>query len=820
MKLQYSFGIAAKLILVVSSLIIAAIGIVLLVATDLFREESLTRIQENNKDHAKYLSERVYSSFQNISQDLKIMAQFTTNSMNAEEAVRAIENSLSGNDDIISFVAYQLDEKGQAKRKIEAFSQTALSEFNITAERLITAVENNFFSKVYKYPDDFVVTNSGPQTALPLFTVGFMSAPEYYQAKNQVKKEHPLAGRWLFRAEVRQSSIQRIFPKRNSINSFLVSSDGTLLAHSSPSWSDLVIKAANFSYLPIVAQFMENSLSNHQMEYEDAYGNEYLGAFKAVGVANIGVVTEVEKSEALATIERVQHRSILVMVIVVCLAFFINFAFSNSITKPLSRLFLATEQIVNGNFNVSLKNPTSDEIGALSQAFNGMVKGLKERDKIKTAFGKFHSKEVANKLLSGEITLGGERKQATVFFSDIRGFTSMSENMSPDEVVRMLNSYMTEMVSVIYKWNGVVDKYIGDAIMGVWGVPETNIDDAYNAVRCCLEMREMLIEFNEKRKVAGETQIEIGMGLHSGMVLAGNIGSEERLEYTIIGDTVNLASRIEGANKAVEGDLLISSQTYSLVKDRGIIVGPAIPIKAKGKSTEVFVHEVIGYKAEDGSLKTVYSEQEISLIQNKTISVAAEEESKTQIAGIKENGNTPSLGEPVLNPQFPPVQYPQQVSLQNQIYNTPSMPSVQPAFHQQASTDMWYVKRRGENNVNGPFTGQEINLRLGQGLILPDAQAFRDGDEQLINITQVPGVERRGEMPSIQLGVPQQRPPEMHAWYVYGPNGATLGPYNEQELEFALQQGNLGRTTYVWRPGMESWIYLFQIPGFDRRTVA
>src|SRR5690606_32137592 len=140
----------------------------------------------------------------------------------------------------------------------------------------------------------------------------------------------------------------------------------------------------------------------------------------------------------------------------------------------------------------------------------------------------------------------------------------------------------TAMVKIIFKRSGVVDKYIGDAILAVWGVPEGQPKDAYNAVRACLEMRDYMKNFNKKRKAMGQNEIHIGMGLHSGEVLAGNIGSTERLEYTVIGDTVNQASRIEGATKTLSADLLISDSTLTLVGQEGIVAGPPISIKVKG----------------------------------------------------------------------------------------------------------------------------------------------------------------------------------------------------------------------------------------------
>ncbi len=180
-----------------------------------------------------------------------------------------------------------------------------------------------------------------------------------------------------------------------------------------------------------------------------------------------------------------------------------------------------------------------------------------------------------------------------VFFSDIRSFTQMSESLEPEEVVEFLNDYMTRMVHCINRTRGVVDKYIGDAIMAVWGAPLSTGDDAFNAVNAALLMRDQLIEFNKDRGGEKKPLIRIGCGIHYGAVLAGQIGSEDRMEYTVIGDTVNLASRIESLNKAFYTDILISEETARKVEDR-IRICPMQKITVKGKSEPLQIYAVLG----------------------------------------------------------------------------------------------------------------------------------------------------------------------------------------------------------------------------------
>lgn len=799
-KLRYSIGIATKMIFIVTLIVISAIGVVVYIATDLFKEDSVTRVQETNKDTAVQLAERVHSVFQDSTERMTLLAQFATRSATIEEAERAIRNTITSSDDLISFTAYKFNDKNEPELQFFVASESALAEFNLDEVKLRDGIFKDLLTKQVAKPNDLILLNSSPQYGVPLFTLSFLS-----QQKDEALASQ-LVGRWWFRAEIRQDRILKLFSSKNFVTSFLVDANGKLMAHSDAEMTKSVIQGRSFINNPIVQKMFEGTNDNHQMSYVDENGDGYLGAFKKVGVAGVGVVAEVSESKALATIQRVQYRSLLVMAIVVGAAFILNFGFSQSLTSNLKKLFMATEQIVEGKFDVNPHVESSDEIGALAHAFVSMAAGLKEREKIKDAFDKFHSKEVAKKLLSGEIKLGGERKHATVFFSDIRGFTALSERMTPDQVVTMLNEYFTAMVRVVYNHKGVVDKYIGDAILAVWGVPESHGNDALSAVRASLEMRDHLVEFNRLRKMKGLPEIKMGMGVHSGDVLSGNIGAyDKKLEYTVIGDTVNQASRIEGACKALNTDFLISEATYSLVRNHGIEVGPPIQMKAKGKSNTLVVHQVIGWKDERGKLHTSLTADEINLIQNRPTEVEEAEEVKTTIYAPKK------APEKVLGPLTPPP-FPTDISNANMAHNNEDENEVS-----------WYVvSDPGSKEYQGPFSLKQISLKISEGHFnFGAAYAFKMGDSQMTPVNQIPFLNRRSEPNTIAADLPGtaiRKAAAADEWYVAGPNGQTLGPYTEDELRIALGKGNLTRTTWVWKQGLAGWIHLHQIPGFDRRA--
>jgi len=240
---------------------------------------------------------------------------------------------------------------------------------------------------------------------------------------------------------------------------------------------------------------------------------------------------------------------------------------------------------------------TGDELEDLANGFNHMVDGLKERDKLRTTFGKYMTEAVVEHLMAGKVALGGESLTVTILFTDIRSFTSISEKMDAQALVGLLNEYFTEMVSIVMQYDGVVDKYIGDAIMAVFGAPVSRPDDAKNAVRAAVHMRAALIRLNERLAERGIAPLETGIGLHTGEVVAGNIGSERRMEYTVIGDAVNLASRLESSTKELQVGILISDVTYQLTKDV-IEARPLKEITVKNREEPVMTYEVLAIKGE------------------------------------------------------------------------------------------------------------------------------------------------------------------------------------------------------------------------------
>lgn len=247
------------------------------------------------------------------------------------------------------------------------------------------------------------------------------------------------------------------------------------------------------------------------------------------------------------------------------------------------------------NLVISVITPITLQVITMAMAYSYrfILEGRK-KEKIQNAMGKYISKDVMQNVVKNidELGLGGKRSHVTVLFADIRGFTSMSENMTAEEVSVILNEYFTEIEPIIAKFNGVINKFIGDAVMAIFGEPIQDKNHALNAVKCANAMLEKVDELQKKWLKEGKPKIEIGIGINTGEAFVGNIGSETRLEYTVIGDMVNLASRIESYNKVYKTRFLISATTYEKVRDIADVIKIS-EVTIRGKAKKLNIYEVL-----------------------------------------------------------------------------------------------------------------------------------------------------------------------------------------------------------------------------------
>ncbi len=260
-----------------------------------------------------------------------------------------------------------------------------------------------------------------------------------------------------------------------------------------------------------------------------------------------------------------------------------------SIAQPLRRVQAAMAQVRQGRLDVRCEVVSNDEIGAVAEGFNGMVQGLRERETIRETFGKYVSPEVRDEILAGRATGEGALREVTILFADLRDFTPWVEASPPAEVVADLNAYFTAMDAAIRAHGGLVLQFIGDEIEAVFGAPIDAPHHADAAVAAAREMGQRLDTWNAARLAAGKHALRHGIGIHTGTVIAGNIGSSERLSYALVGDAVNVASRIQALTKDFGTRALVSGATQRrLASAAGLRALPAVRVKGRSAEVEVY----------------------------------------------------------------------------------------------------------------------------------------------------------------------------------------------------------------------------------------
>lgn len=273
---------------------------------------------------------------------------------------------------------------------------------------------------------------------------------------------------------------------------------------------------------------------------------------------------------------------------------------SKRMARPINDLMLATAEISRGNYHIRFEERRNDELGTLMQAFQSMSEGLLRKDQVEQVFSCYLSPKVAHQILSDieHVSLGGKHVHATVLFADIVGFTRMSETMTPSEINTLLNECFGYVAEAAHCYQGHIDKFMGDCAMIVFGVPEEDDDHPYHAICCAVMIQRLARIANEKRRGRGLPPVEFRIGVNSGEMLAGNMGSYSRMEYTVVGDAVNLASRLSTSVGA--GDIVITEQMHTMLNERyELDTRLHGTIALRGKSLPVRLYEVLDIDQEE-----------------------------------------------------------------------------------------------------------------------------------------------------------------------------------------------------------------------------
>ncbi|MDR0291070.1 MAG: HAMP domain-containing protein [Treponema sp.] len=562
------FSIGAKLITIITFIVLFSLGSIIALVSWLVRADLQIVAEENNFEANRQSALAAESAFKNMhSNSLILMRGITAVGLRSVLARETSDFFFEQNPQIASLfftsgdqtIELLVNERFFDSKKINVVLADTYRDANATSLMRAAAGET-------------LLLNAAPHFAAPLLAL-------FFPWQNG-------GGCVLFEPAELNDSFGTGINK-----SYLINDSGDILIHAD---FELTRTAANVADRKFTSYVWNNPARNAQTLYTDENRERYFGAFTKLNTAGVIVITSIEHDKVFEGINATTRRNIYLTITVLSISIILIWFFSKTISIPLKTLAAAARKIEGGSFEVELKPKGHDEIGVLTASFQRMCKAL-------GIFGRFTNRDIAVRAMRGEIKPGGLPKHATIFFSDIRGFTEISENLTKtfgdeasDLIVQWLNKYYTHMVECVEKTGGVVDKFIGDALMAHWGTAYTTGSvrkDAYNCIAAALMMRREIYRMNKNRKSddLANPRIRIGCGINTGIVTAGQIGSELRMEYTVTGDPVNLASRIESLNKPLGTDILITEDTWRLVRKRFITEEmPSVKVKGKEKSVRIF----------------------------------------------------------------------------------------------------------------------------------------------------------------------------------------------------------------------------------------
>ncbi len=331
-----------------------------------------------------------------------------------------------------------------------------------------------------------------------------------------------------------------------------------------------------------------------QTEVLTLEGEPYVTLFEPLellGEYPVRIALQRSLTAELAPARELERTVLLISLAALLAATVVAIGIARGVSRPLQQLAEHTKLVAAGDYTQQIALPRQDEFGQLATAFNQMTAGLAERDRVRNLLGMVVSPEIATQLLHSDLQLGGEEREVTILFCDLRDFTSFSEKMAPADVLTLLNRYLDRMSGIIERHGGVIDKYIGDAIMALFGAPVAAADAPARAVAAARDMARALESLNAELRAEGRPALAFGVGINTARVVAGNMGSKTRLNYTVIGDGVNLASRLEGLTKdpAYGTPIIVSEATLAGISPRPFAreLGE-VKVKGKAEAVKIF----------------------------------------------------------------------------------------------------------------------------------------------------------------------------------------------------------------------------------------
>lgn len=578
--------IRTKLIGIISFLIITALSLMIIIATISFKRYIQATIESNNNSITALVSQKVESDLISAAEKLNLMGSAMGQEFKNDAEKYVFSKTFFTNDNNLLYLAItekRADGSMAIIRSIE--NQDFMKNNQISMSDFDTA--NTTFSGNFDraFTNEFMIFNASRILKNPVLAIAFPFKKDNNDNVNSVLISY-----------IRLEKILPAFAKpAEGATTFMVNSDGEVLAHQDTS---IILNHGNFIKLPIVHKMLTDVYTQRTLRYSDDKNITYLGSYKKIGFGGLGIITTIEENKAFEGVYSIQRRNIYILCITLSIAILFVYFFAKTFSTPLLKLLGATHEIESGNFRVDIKPVSGDEIGQLTSSFVQMGLGLEEREKVKNILGNMVDPVVVNEAMKDLAALKrGSEKEITAFFSDVASFSTISEKLQSADLAALLNEYLSAMTILLKKHDGVLDKYIGDAIVGIFNAP---VDVDRHQVKACFASIEMIQKLHDlrmfwkgKNAYIAEAQVmDIRIGLNTGPAKVGFMGTDALASYTMMGDTVNLAARLEAAGKDYGTNILISEMIKKSIGGE-CFTRELDLVRVKGKNEPVRLYELI-----------------------------------------------------------------------------------------------------------------------------------------------------------------------------------------------------------------------------------
>ncbi|XDD44881.1 adenylate/guanylate cyclase domain-containing protein [Leptospira sp. WS39.C2] len=581
------FSLQLKMMGVISLLFVLSVASIIIFASFYFKRSIELQLRDNNIRIAEIIGSKVRSDILGVVEKGRQIAITLTTQGLPENDRKLLLKTFFKNDKEFIYLGIFEKRENTLVMKREVFNEEELKKSAVTEEDFHAVVNRNRDALAEAFNGQTVLLNSSPGFVEPSFAIAIPTA-ENGELDNALV------------IIVKLDKIIGAFSKKGIETTFMVNGNGTVLAHPK---EDLVLAATDLTTMPIVKSMLTSAPSTGQMSYLDEdLGGTYLGSFQKIGFADAGVITIVSEEKAFADVYKSQKTNLYIAGIGLCSALIFVFFFSKTITKPVLQLLSATLEIAKGNFKIGIKPTTQDEVGLLTKYFIDMGQGLEEREKVKNILGSMIDPVVVQEAMVDLAALKrGSETHITAFFSDVASFSTISEQLKSADLAALLNEYLSAMTLLLKKHEGVLDKYIGDAIVGIFNAPVSVQDHELKAARASVDMVLKLQELREywtsNDLYSKEAQVmDARIGLNSGPAKVGFMGTDALASYTMMGDTVNLAARLEAAGKDYGVNILITDPIRDKIQEE-MVTRYLDLVRVKGKNEPVRIHELVGYKS-------------------------------------------------------------------------------------------------------------------------------------------------------------------------------------------------------------------------------